>query len=66
MLLDIDTTTALLIGAVVSSTDAAAVFSLLRRSPLPGRLRVLLEAESGGTTPWRCCSPSGSWPWPAR
>lgn len=51
VLLDIDTTTALLIGAVVSSTDAAAVFSLLRRSPLPGRLRVLLVAESGGNDP---------------
>ncbi|MEY9936275.1 potassium/proton antiporter [Streptacidiphilus sp. MAP5-3] len=37
----------LLLGAVVSSTDAAAVFSVLRRVPLPSRLSGLLEAESG-------------------
>ncbi|WFB07760.1 potassium/proton antiporter [Streptomyces sp. LX-29] len=38
---------ALIIGAVVSSTDAAAVFSVLRRVPLPTRLTGVLEAESG-------------------
>jgi cell volume regulation protein A len=38
---------ALLVGALVSSTDAAAVFSVLRRLPLPRRLTGLLEAESG-------------------
>ncbi len=42
-----DWTTAMLIGAVLSSTDAAAVFSVLRRLPLPRRLTSLLEAESG-------------------
>ena len=38
---------ALLLGAAISSTDAAAVFSVLRRVPLPGRLVGMLEAESG-------------------
>ncbi|MPY49157.1 potassium/proton antiporter [Streptomyces acidicola] len=37
----------LIIGAVVSSTDAAAVFSVLRRIPLPAHLTGTLEAESG-------------------
>jgi cell volume regulation protein A len=39
--------TALLLGAILASTDAAAVFSVLRRVPLPRRLTGLLEAESG-------------------
>ncbi len=38
---------AFLVGAVLASTDAAAVFSVLRRVPLPRRLSGLLEAESG-------------------
>lgn len=38
---------ALIVGAVVSSTDAAAVFSVLRRIPLPKRITGTLEAESG-------------------
>lgn len=40
-------TTALLVAAIVSSTDAAAVFSVLRAVPLPRRLSGMLEAESG-------------------
>ncbi len=46
-LLGIPWVNALLLGAVVSSTDAAAVFSVLRRVPLPRRLGGMLEAESG-------------------
>lgn len=46
-LVGLDWRQALIIGAVVSSTDAAAVFSVLRRVPLPSRITGLLEAESG-------------------
>jgi potassium/hydrogen antiporter len=38
---------ALLVGAVVTSTDAAAVFATLRRLPLPRRMVAALELESG-------------------
>src|SRR5215217_6692137 len=47
LLLGLDWRLALLYGAVLSSTDAAAVFSTLRRLRLPPRLVATLEAESG-------------------
>ena len=47
LLLDVGWQDALLIGAVLAPTDSAAVFSVLRKVPLPPRLGGLLEAESG-------------------
>ncbi|WP_375430956.1 potassium/proton antiporter [uncultured Friedmanniella sp.] len=45
--LGLDLWIAVLLGAVTSPTDAAAVFSVLRHVPIPQRLRGVLEAESG-------------------
>ncbi|HET7017540.1 MAG TPA: potassium/proton antiporter [Streptosporangiaceae bacterium] len=42
---------ALLLGVVLAPTDAAAVFSVLRKLPLPPRLAGVLEAESGLNDP---------------
>jgi cell volume regulation protein A len=42
---------ALLMGAVLAPTDAAAVFSVLRRIPLPPTLSGMLEGESGLNDP---------------
>ena len=47
LVLNVSWTLAMLIGAVLASTDAAAVFSVLRRVPLPRRLTGTLEAEAG-------------------
>ena len=47
LLLGLEWELAVLLGAVTSATDAAAVFSVLRRVPLPQSLRGALEAESG-------------------
>jgi potassium/hydrogen antiporter len=51
LLLDVDLVTAGLIGAVVGSTDAAAVFSMMRTTPLPRRAAALLRVESGSNDP---------------
>jgi potassium/hydrogen antiporter len=47
LVLGVDTRTAVILGSIVASTDAAAVFSVLRKLPLRARLRSALEAESG-------------------
>jgi cell volume regulation protein A len=47
LLLGMDWQLALLLGAIVSSTDAAAVFAVLRGLPVSRRMAGLLEAESG-------------------
>ena len=46
-LLGFDWQLAILLAAITAPTDAAAVFSVLRRVPLPRRLTGPLEAESG-------------------
>jgi cell volume regulation protein A len=43
----VSTQTAIIIGAVLAATDAAAVFSVMRRMRLSSRVRTLLEAEAG-------------------
>lgn len=65
--------TALLLGAVIASTDAAAVFAALRDSPLPLRTQRLLQLESGMNDPvavlltvgmvevWRSDPGTGDW-----
>ena len=51
--LDVHWRTALLIGAVVSSTDAAAVFAAVRNVGLRHRVESVLELESGDQRPVR-------------
>jgi len=50
-LLDLAWLEAVLLGAVVASTDAAAVFATLRSTHIRRRLARTLEAESGGNDP---------------
>src|SRR6266852_7410199 len=50
-LFDLSWLEAVLVGAVVASTDAAAVFATLRFTHIRRRLARTLEAESGGNDP---------------
>lgn len=50
-LLGLDWRTSALVGAVISSTDAAAVFSVFRRLQISPRLKSTLESESGMNDP---------------
>ncbi len=51
LVMGIELTTALLLGSVVASTDAATVFAALRSEPLPQRTRWILQLESGMNDP---------------
>ncbi|MCC5947399.1 MAG: potassium/proton antiporter [Nitriliruptoraceae bacterium] len=51
LVLGVDPMTAALLGAVVASTDAAAVFSMMRTTPLPRKVSALLRIESGANDP---------------
>src|SRR3954449_13002642 len=51
LLFDLTRLEAVLLGAVVSSTDAAAVFATLRYTNIRRRLARTLEAETGGNDP---------------
>ena len=53
LVFDLSFLEALLLGCIISSTDAAAVFSVLRSKSisLKGKLRPLLELESGSNDP---------------
>jgi potassium/hydrogen antiporter len=73
LVFDLPARSVLLIGAVVASTDAAAVFSALRGLHLPTRVRDLLQLESGLNDPvavmltlgmvevWRGHPSAGDW-----
>jgi potassium/hydrogen antiporter len=50
-LFDLSTEEGLLLGAILSATDGAAVFALMRGTHLPDRLTHTLEAEAGFNDP---------------
>lgn len=51
LLLGVEPRVAILLAAMVSSTDAAATFSILRKLPIRAKTRSMLEAESGFNDP---------------
>lgn len=51
LLFDVELVTGLLLGAVVASTDAAAVFSMMRTAALPRRVSAIVRLESGANDP---------------
>lgn len=51
LVLGVDARTAVLLGAVVGSTDAAATFAVMRTLSIRPRIRAALEAESGFNDP---------------
>ena len=59
-LFDLSWLESVLLGAVVASTDAAAVFATLRFTHIRRRLARTLEAETGLNDPWRSRSRSAS------
>ncbi len=48
---DVEPITCMLIGAVVASTDAAAVFSVMRSTPVGRRITTLIQTESAANDP---------------
>jgi cell volume regulation protein A len=65
-LFDLSLTKALLLGAVVASTDAAAVFAVVRGTHVRPRLAHTLEAESGANDPVAIALTLGLIAWIAR
>ena len=51
LLFDFSTKEGLLLGAILSATDGAAVFALMRGSKMPTRLARMLEGEAGFNDP---------------